>query len=241
MQFSRTVAPDTSKGPALIAFMQQNRWKKLTIVTSTEPLWLETGLAIAKQLKATGMEVLQPAAFESGNFSNAMLSEIKRSGNRINLVLAYGADQAVAALKSHQKPMTNGWAWLVLSDEGMARTEMAGWLFFRPSLGSDMQAFAKQVSDYSKSHFNTTVSPDAVDLTYSTALYDAILLYAHAATQVMSEGHDVHNGEAVTAALRSTVFTGVRGSAVELDSNGDRIDSYEVMNYVLEADGRIGR
>ena len=61
------------------------------------------------------------------------------------------------------------------------------------------------------------------------------MLYAHAATKVMSEGGDLQDGEAVTAAVRTTTIEGVGGTAVALDSNGDRIESYEVMNYVLEA------
>ena len=67
-------------------------------------------------------------------------------------------------------------------------------------------------------------------------LYDAIMLYAHAATTVVLEGGDLRDGEAVTAALRSTKFTGVGGSVVALDSKGDRIESYKVMSYVAEGD-----
>ena len=112
---------------------------------------------------------------------------------------------------------------------------MAGWLFFRPFLSfNGMQTFAKQVSDYSKSHFNAIVGPDLVDLTFSAALHDAIMLYAHAATKLISERGDLQDGEALTAALRSTSFTGVSGTVVALDSNGDRIESYEVMNYILK-------
>ena len=112
-------------------------------------------------------------------------------------------------------------------------TEMAGWLWLRPLLPSDgMQAFAEEVSYYAKSRFNFTVSADSVDLTYSIALHDAIMLYAHAATKVLSEGGDLHDGRAVTAAVRSTTIKGVGGSVVALDQSGDRNESYEVMNYM---------
>ena len=116
-------------------------------------------------------------------------------------------------------------------------TEMAGWLWLRPLLPSDgMQAFAEEVSYYAKSRFNFTVSADSVDLTFSMALHDAIMLYAHAATKVLSEGGDLHDGRAVTAAVRSTTIKGVGGSVVALDQSGDRIESYEVMNVVARAD-----
>ena len=236
MQFSRTLAPDIMKGPALIAFMQQVNWRKIVILSVTESLWFQTRLGLAKQLVAVGIEVLKPAAFEPGDVKDAMLSEVTRSGIRIVLVCAYGADtNTVASHASRAGMLSPGWAWLVLNDELMASADMQSWLYLRPFLASGaMQAFAVQVSEYSKSHFNITVSPDSVDLVFSASLHDAIMLYAHAATKLMSEGGDLQDGGAVTAAVRSTSFIGVGGTVVTLDSNGDRIESYEVMNYVLK-------
>ena len=242
VQFSRTLAPDIDKGPALISFMQQINWRKIVILSVTESTWFQTRLSLKKQLVAAGIEVLKPAAFEPGDVKETMLSEVTRSGIRIVLVCAYGADtNTIASHASRAGMLSRGWAWLVLNDEGMASADMQSWLYLRSFLASGtMQAFAVQVSEYSKSYFNITLSPDSVDLTYSARLHDAIMLYAHAATKLMSEGGDLRDGEAVTAAVRSTSFAGVGGNVVTLDSNGDRIESYEVMNYVAEADGGIG-
>jgi ABC-type branched-subunit amino acid transport system substrate-binding protein len=192
-----------------------------------------------KQLEVASIEVLKPAAFEPGAFRDAAMSEIGRSGFRIVLVLSYDADAQTVASLGRRESMTTGWAWLVLA-EMLSVPAMAGWLSFRPFLGSGTKAFAKQVSDYSMSHFNISVRADSVDLAYSAALYDAIMLYAYSATKVLSEGGDLRDGEAVTAALRNTTIEGVGGSAVALDSNGDRIQSYEVMNYVLEVGDVMG-
>ena len=51
---------------------------------------------------------------------------------------------------------------------------------------------------------------------------------------MLSAGGDLRDGEAVTAAMRNVSFTGVGGEVVALDSNGDRMQSYKVMNYVVE-------
>ena len=238
MQFSRTVAPGTSIGPALIAFMQHSNWRKIAILSSTESLFFEIRLGLAQQLKAAGIDVLKPAAFEPGNFKDATLSETRRSGFRVVLVLCVTADVHTVASLGGLESMTTGWAWLLM-DEIVAEKDMRGWLWFRPFLGSDMQAFAKQVSDYSKSHFNISVHPDSVDLANSAALYDAIMLYTHAATKVLAEGVDLHDGQAVTEAVRVTRFEGVGNTVVALDEHGDRIESYVVMNYVVGVDGRI--
>ena len=52
------------------------------------------------------------------------------------------------------------------------------------------------------------------------------MLYAYSAARVLSKGDDLRDGEAVTAAVRNTTIEGVGGTAVALNSNGDRIDSY---------------
>ena len=70
-----------------------------------------------------------------------------------------------------------------------------------------------------------SVSVDSVDITYSLALHEAIILYAHAATKVLSNGGDLRDGKAVAAAVRGTTFQPVVGqSIVSLDNNGDRIE-----------------
>ena len=182
------------------------------------------------------MSVLRPAALESGKITDAPVLEIRRSGIRIVLVLLYHADkQCVASLAREEGMITAGWAWMLTNEDLIGRT-MAGWLYFRRFLSSTgTQAFVEQVSTYSSTGFSITLGPGSVDLTYSTALYDAIMLYARAATTVLSEGGNLRDGEAVTAAVRSTTFEGVQGH-VALDVNGDRIESYEVMNFVLRAD-----
>ena len=45
------------------------------------------------------------------------------------------------------------------------------------------------------------------------------------------------DGKAVTAAVRNTSFVGRENSVVALDKQGDRIESYMVLNYILAPDG----
>ena len=231
---SRTTAPHSSKGPALIAFMRHNKWRRLVILTSTDEVYFHSGLGLAKQLKASSNKVLKPEPFEPGNIKDVMLSEIRRSGIRIVVVLAYDADAQTVASLAHREGMGAGFAWVLPRSEVLLVPDLLGWLWFRTFLPSDMDSFAKQVSRHSKSYFDITVRPDSVDLTYSAALYTAIMLYAHAATNVMLEGGELQDAQAVTAAVRNTTVQGVGGTVVELNSNGDGIVSYEVMNYVLK-------
>ena len=72
--------------------------------------------------------------------------------------------------------------------EGDCKSHMEGWLYLQPLLHFvGMQKFAKRVSKYTSSRFDI-IDEDLVDLTYSVTLHDAIMLYAHAATEVLQEG-----------------------------------------------------
>ena len=208
-------------------------------LTSATEVWFHSALGLTEQLQNASIEVLKPAAFEEGNLQAAMLTTVKRSGNRIVTLLAYDHSlHTVASMATHLR-MCAGWAWLFV-DSGAVTFEMAGWLFLQPVLpSSNMQAFAQQVSKYAASSFNISVSADSVDVTYSVALHDAIMLYAHAATKVLSEGGDLGNGRAVTEAIRSTAFEGVGGNTVSLDAQGDRIESTAVGNYLLGSNGKL--
>ena len=214
LSFSRTVAPETSKGPALIALMGNYRWSSLIIISVTDLVYFESARGLKRLLDEAGLQVVTPAAFESGKFNEAKATEIRRSGIRIVFVLAWEED-IVAIASANQGA---GWAWVSAELAGRGAEAMQGWLALVQFIPSVPEEFAKQVSDYSKSHFNLTLNSDSVDLGYSAALHDAIMLYAHAVTKVMSDGGNLQDGEAVTAAVRNTTFTGVGGTLVSLNT-----------------------
>ena len=115
---------------------------------------------------------------------------------------------------------------------------MNGWLHLRQLLSVDDE-FVVKTRSYAKKHFNLTFGADNTDalvMEYSAALYNAVILFAHAAQKVLSEKGALQDGKTVTTALRKTQFQGIEGTLVALDANGDRIPSYQVMNYVIGVD-----
>ena len=160
--------------------MQHNKWRKITVLSSTESLWVETRLDLQHQLEAASIEVPKVAAFEPGNLKTETLGQIRRSGIRIIFLLSFDADtQRVASLAHQASMLSAGWAWLIEAEK-VTVPEMDGWLWFRPFLASEeLQEFVKQVTDYSKAYFNITVHPDSVNRANSAALYNAIMLYAY--------------------------------------------------------------
>lgn len=214
----------------------------LNQLTSTDGVFFLSGLVIVRHLEDAGIKVLKPAAFEPGMLKAETLREIRHSGFRVIIAMAFDSDiRNFAVMAGHEAMNQAGWAFVMTRNEIHAPVPsgMLGWLWTRPLVPSKgMQQFAQQVSNYTASSFNITVSADEVDIVFSAALFDAIMLFAHAATKVLSEGGGVHNGQAVSEAVRSTTFEGA-GGVVALDENGDLIRSYEVMNYVVKGGGGI--
>ena len=117
---------------------------------------------------------------------------------------------------------------------------MQGWLYLRPFISSKViETIAQHVRDYcestnmsqAQSEYAGCTGSTRMEFQFSVALYDAIMLYAHAATSVLNNGGDLTNGSEVAAAVQTASYMGMGGSALELDEHGDRIESYEVMNY----------
>ena len=213
------------------------RLPSAALCCSTEDLWFQSGIGLTKQLQDAGIYVSVPAPFVPLEFNKTeTLQEIKRTGKRVIFLMTYEDSMAmVASMAAGEGMNTKGWAWVLGLD--LATGQQLGWLFVRPLVPSNLKAFARQVSDYSKSGFG--LSADSVDLAYSLALHDSIMLYAHAATKVLAEGGDLRDGAKVTEALRNTTFHGKGNRPVSLDQNGDRIGSYGVMNYVVGADNTV--
>ena len=88
-------------------------WTRAAILTSSEPVWLEGGSGLATQLEDAGIMVLKLASFSTGIFKVSALSEIKHSGLRVVVFMAYSDDAIVKHI--HQEDMTRGFAWLFQS------------------------------------------------------------------------------------------------------------------------------
>ena len=103
----RTVAPETSKGPALIAFMRQYNWTRVVVLTAMSEVYVDSGLGLTRQLQDAGMEVLKPAAFEPGNFEDATLHDIKQSGFCVVILLAFDVDMQAVASSAQRAQMNS--------------------------------------------------------------------------------------------------------------------------------------
>ena len=106
----------------------------MVFLISTDDVWFQAGLELRNQLQDAGIYVLKPAAFQPGEFKTEMLTEVKRSGIRINAPMAEMYDiEAIAWSASVEQMTVTGWAWIIAQDiiahiANEAAVLMKGWL-----------------------------------------------------------------------------------------------------------------
>ena len=181
-QFSRTVAPTTSRTPALIALVRSYQWTRAVVLSDTVAFNLELALEITERMTAAGLKIFYPRPYDKSRFNTDTFTEIQRTGYRIVILVDqsnWGPYENVIATKAQIAGLTRRWAWIQADaiQPADAPVDRQGWLYLRTKLPSEgMETFAELVSEYTKSSFNINVSVHDVDLEYSAALHDAIMV-----------------------------------------------------------------
>ncbi|EJD74806.1 RGC/RGC protein kinase [Loa loa] len=70
---------------------------------------------------------------------------------------------------------------------------------------------------------------------FISAFYDALLLYAIALNETLTEGLDPRNGHNITSKMWSRTFVGITGN-VSIDENGDRYSDYSLLDLDPQQD-----
>lgn len=85
-----------------------------------------------------------------------------------------------------------------------------------------------KVKRVAEEKYNYTFGNESVS-TFVTAFYDAVLLYGLALNETLEKGGNQSDGEAIVKAMWGKTFTGITGE-VNIDSNGDRIADYSLLD-----------
>ena len=241
--FVRTTSPYGGWMPSIVGLMQWAGWTKLSSIATTANLHSLAADLLRTEVQSASMSLEVDIRFRSGRFDPAELRRIIAARLRVVFVLGYEPDVLAVALAGHDQGMTTaGWAWLGLdnvpgSETGaaagqidVAKASLDGWLYIEPATAAP-QAFFEMVKNRS-SQFNVIYNENEETNGFATSLYDAVILFARAATAIMDAGGSVRDGRAVVAAMKNVSFNGMNG-LIQLDSYGDLRESISVKNYVL--------
>ena len=221
------------------------------MINSPQNVFLLMSSSWSQLFAAKNIVVAPRLSFSPGHFERTLLDEIRKTGVRVVITVAYSDDVVQIALDAEEQGMTSpGWAWISTdtlpgaelaahtSTRKRAKIALFGWLYIwhAQSKLPGLAQFYQQVKTFGKRQFGLNIS--SVD-PYAAQLYDSVYLYAHAATQVLAAGGAVNNGTAIVQAMLNISFEGIEQKTVKLDSNGDAIEPYSVMNYVEQGDGEM--
>ncbi|XP_046734564.1 guanylate cyclase 32E-like [Diprion similis] len=67
-------------------------------------------------------------------------------------------------------------------------------------------------------------------------LYDAVMIYARAATELLAEGEDPRNGSAILSKIRNRSYHSLQGYDVFIDENGDAEGNFTVVSLLDDED-----
>lgn len=97
--------------------------------------------------------------------------------------------------------------------------------------------FSTEVKELAATKYNYTFVADEPVSTFVTAFYDAVLLYAYALNQSITEDSNSlyrpMNGTRMTQLMWNRHFMGITGN-VTIDANGDRISDYSLLDMNKE-------
>ena len=198
---------------------KQLGWARCAMLSSTSNVYLRTASAEWKpRLQNDRIRVEPFNTFNRGEFDGKSLDAIAKASVRIVVVLACSEDTATVAIKAWQRVpcmMDAGWAWVGMDTVPGAEhivpasaPALSGWLYLivADNDSQKMSNFYEDVRSYGGKYFDST--PDSVSV-YSASLYDAVHLFAHAATRVIRDGGKSNNGTALVEAMRGLTFNGV--------------------------------
>ncbi|KAH9365008.1 hypothetical protein HPB48_010444 [Haemaphysalis longicornis] len=74
---------------------------------------------------------------------------------------------------------------------------------------------------------------------YAGLTYDAVMLWARAATQVLRENGSLSNGTAVGLKIRGSLYRSALGFDIRVDENGDAEGNYTVLGFSLPVDDHL--
>ena len=205
----------------------------------------ESGLKIESVATGGLVKLSDGTKFSESSSPWHLLDIIRKGKQRVVIVIASQDDRHEVATVAQGYEMTSNWAWIII--DNMFNDELAvqnqnindvlqGWISIirTPTQPPALRQFYEQVEKHGQQHFQLNIS--SVD-PHAVRLYDAIYLFAHAATHVLANKGAVSNGTAIVEAMANVSFKGIADRTVQLDSNGDAVESYSLMNYVEGTEG----
>ena len=239
--FLRTVPPKPLYKFAIAGLMRWANWKHTTILSSLAESFAGLALSFRNMSLSINVTITFQYDFEEldRDLDESVMVGVERARTRVVLVI--GSDEMIKriALQAWRRGLTGGWAWLTNSDTMLGARDVSqaeakalnGWLFFQLAVPDDAQ-FTAAVKVRTSVDFNIPVDNAAPISSSAASLYDAIMLWAMACSNLTLDQCKTNPKNIVFQTILNTTFEGKSGF-VKLDDKGDAIPAaFSYWNYV---------
>ncbi|XP_048508953.1 guanylate cyclase 32E isoform X2 [Athalia rosae] len=225
--FARTLPPTSKISKSVVALLRAFSWTKVVVVCETRPAWSEK---LKDYLQNYGITVMD--TFTVNDYIPIFESKL---------------DDIVTATFSKTRDYIDPY----LPDRNMSQDVKFGFrsvLKLTPThiINPNFKKVCEHIKKYSveppfcvpyhSEIFKTIAMP-----IQAAHLYDAVMIYARAATELLAEGEDPRNGSAILNKIRNRSYHSVQGYDVFIDENGDAEGNFTVVSLLddEEASGSV--
>ncbi|KAH8242006.1 hypothetical protein KR038_001056 [Drosophila bunnanda] len=234
--FARTLAPASKVSKSVISLLNAFHWKKFAIVVSSKPVW---GSDVARAIQ----ELAEARNFTISHFkyisdyipTTKTLSQIDKiieetySTTRIYVFIGEHIAMVdfVRGLQNRRLLESGDYVVVSVDDEIYDSNRRVNIMERSNDICSKIKDYARKTPflvPYHQRVFDNISVP-----IYGLHLYDSVMIYVRAITEVLQHGGDIYDGNLVMSHIFNRSYHSIQGFDVYIDSNGDAEGNFTVI------------
>ncbi|XP_039501764.1 guanylate cyclase 32E isoform X3 [Drosophila santomea] len=234
--FARTLAPASKVSKSVISLLNAFHWNKFSIVVSSKPIW---GSDVARAIQ----ELAEARNFTISHFkyisdyipTTKTLSQIDRiieetfATTRIYVFIGEHIAMVdfVRGLQNRRLLESGDYIVVSVDDEIYDSNRRVNSMERSNDICSKIKDYARKTPflvPYHQRVFDNISVP-----IYGLHLYDSVMIYVRAITEVLRLGGDIYDGNLVMSHIFNRSYHSIQGFDVYIDSNGDAEGNYTVI------------
>ncbi|XP_026834463.1 guanylate cyclase 32E isoform X3 [Drosophila erecta] len=234
--FARTLAPASKVSKSVISLLNAFHWNKFSIVVSSKPIW---GSDVARAIQ----ELAEARNFTISHFkyisdyipTTKTLSQIDKiieetfATTRIYVFIGEHIAMVdfVRGLQNRRLLESGDYIVVSVDDEIYDSNRRVNIMERSNDICSKIKDYARKTPflvPYHQRVFDNISVP-----IYGLHLYDSVMIYVRAITEVLRLGGDIYDGNLVMSHIFNRSYHSIQGFDVYIDSNGDAEGNYTVI------------
>ncbi|XP_017059315.2 guanylate cyclase 32E isoform X2 [Drosophila ficusphila] len=234
--FARTLAPASKVSKSVISLLNAFHWNKFAIVVSSKPIWgSDVARAIQELAEARNFTITHFKYISDYIPTTKTLSQIDKiieetySTTRIYVFIGEHIAMVdfVRGLQNRRLLESGDYIVVSVDDEIYDSNRRVNIMERSNDICSKIKDYARKTPflvPYHQRVFDNISVP-----IYGLHLYDSVMIYVRAISEVLKLGGDIYDGNLVMSHIFNRSYHSIQGFDVYIDSNGDAEGNYTVI------------